>query len=109
MLSVIDRYGLDIFSNEIQTDRDKFSSILVNSRNRIAHIKSKQGRAYLDGKESVEMIRKLFALYRVILFNLLGISRSLYDSYLKSYVSSIDNELTMNEFLSKLSDPSVTA
>ena len=64
---------------------------------------------YLDGKESMEMIRKLFALYRVILFNLLGISRSLYDSYLKSYVSLIDNELTMNEFLSKLSDPSITA
>lgn len=52
---------------------ETFSAALKESRNRIAHIKAKQGKLFLDGKESVLYLCKLSMLYRIILFDLLEI------------------------------------
>lgn len=49
--AIIDMYGQEIFADELHTNEDKFLEVLVNSRNRIAHIKSNQKKVYLKGEE----------------------------------------------------------
>lgn len=101
-LAIVDRYGLDIFKEELRKNKEGFAQILVNSRNRIAHIKSWQNRRVLDGGESVMYLMKLSLLYRIVLFDLLGISKSTYNVALTSRVQTINNHKIMNSFLNSL-------
>ena len=81
---VICNYGQDIFVEEQRNDFNKILSVFVESRNRIAHIKSNQGRITLNGAESVLYSVKFSMLYRHVLIDLLGIDYSLYQDKLKT-------------------------
>ena len=87
---------------EFSQNKDGFAQILVDSRNRIAHIKSKQKRRYLDGGESVMLIVKLSLLYRIALFDLLGIPTGKYSNALLSRVQAVNDHPVMKKFLSSL-------
>ena len=78
LYSLMNLYGRDVFSKEIAVNQDALVGVLVASRNRIAHIKSKQGKRILSGPESVLYAVKLSYLYRIIVLTLLGID---YDEY----------------------------
>ena len=101
-LAVVDKYGSEIFKEEIKRNKEDFAQILVNSRNRIAHIKSWQNKRILDGGESVMYLMKLSLLYRIVLFDLLGISKSLYSTALSSRVQEINDHRVMKSFLNCL-------
>lgn len=101
-LAVVDQYGLDIFKEELSRNKEGFAQVLVNSRNRIAHIKSRQNKRVLDGGESVMYLMKLSLMYRIVLFDLLGISKSAYDAALSSRVQTINNHKIMKAFLNSL-------
>lgn len=101
-LSVAEKYGFDIFGKELTVDKERFAQILVNTRNRIAHIKRKQDRQYLNGEECVQFMIKLSLLYRVVIFNLLGIPVCKYYKGLNSQVKRIDECNIMREFISTL-------
>lgn len=101
-LAVVDQYGLDIFKEELSRNKEGFAQVLVNSRNRIAHIKSRQNKRVLDGGESVMYLMKLSLMYRIVLFDLLGISKSVYDTALSSRVQTINNHKIMKAFLNSL-------
>ncbi len=88
---IIEWYGGDIFPAEIKVNKDEFVKILVNSRNRMAHIKSEQERSYLDGLESVLYSVKLSYLYRRILLELLGVDYLLYKDKIITSVTSWDD------------------
>ena len=81
--ALIEYYGQEIFFEECKSNKEQFAKILKDSRNRIAHIKSKQGHRFLNGKESVLYLAKLSMLYRVILFDLLGIPKETYNNNLQ--------------------------
>lgn len=77
--AVISKYGKDIFSKEYDTSKEKFLQILVNTRNRIMHIKRNQPiEKYLSGSESILYLVKLCHLYRVVILSLLGIDYAQY-------------------------------
>lgn len=100
---IIECYGTDIFRKEITASKDMFIDILVSSRNRIAHIKSKQGKKFLDGPESVLYCVKLSYLYRRVLLELLGINYSCYSAKFKESVENWDEwNGILNQFLAKL-------
>ena len=101
-LAVVDQYGLDIFKEELSRNKEGFAQVLVNSRNRIAHIKSRQNKRVLDGGESVMYLMKLSLMYRIVLFDLLGISKSVYDAALSSRVQTINNHKIMKAFFNSL-------
>lgn len=101
-LAVVDQYGLDIFKEELSRNKEGFAQVLVNSRNRIAHIKSRQNKRVLDGGESVMYLMKLSLMYRIVLFDLLRISKSVYDAALSSRVQTINNHKIMKAFLNSL-------
>lgn len=101
-LAVVDKYGFDIFKEELSQNKDGFAQVLVNSRNRIAHIKSLQNKRVLDGDESVMYLMKLSLLYRIVLFDLLGISKRVYGVALSLRVQTINNHKTMKAFLNSL-------
>lgn len=107
LLAIINRYGQDIFSKEIETDRDSFLTVLVSSRNRMAHIKSGQNEKVLNGEECSIYLRKLSRLYRVTIFNLLGISQSVYQSNMQKQVDLINAEKNLETFLSRLAKAKV--
>lgn len=85
LIKIIPEFGQDIFSDEVNQDLETIAQIMVNSRNRIAHIQGKVGRAYLDGTESLIYASKLSKLYRRILLEILEIS---YDLYQTSIINS---------------------
>lgn len=99
---MIKAYGLQIFNLEMRVNFDKFTHILVTSRNRIAHIQEKGINTYLSGKESLVYLLKLSLLYRVVLFDLLNISSNMYDGKLRSFVSQINSWNITTQFLEKL-------
>ncbi len=99
--AVADKYGNSIFEEEYKRDKMKFAQILVNSRNRIGHIRSQQDRVYLDGGESVMYLMKLSLLYRVVLFDLLGIDKHTYEGNLEKRVQAINAHDVMKNFLKK--------
>ena len=102
LLTFITHFGAAIFEKEMLCNPDKFTQRLVDSRNRIAHIKSKQNRVYLDGGESIIYLMKLSLLYRVILFDLLGIDGNLYKDRLMLRVRTINDHDVVRNFLRKL-------
>lgn len=83
-------YGQEIFRGEYQKDLEGFVQILVNSRNRIAHIKSKQNRKFLNGDESVLYLHKLSLMYRIILLDLLDIPLNRYKERLSNRIETIN-------------------
>ena len=91
LTAVIGCYGNDIFESERKLGLELFSGILKESRNRIAHIKEKRGKLFLNGAESVLYLCKLSMLYRIVLLDLLGIPSEQYESNVKKRVESLNN------------------
>ena len=87
---IIEHYGQVVFEDERKKNIVKFTQILTNSRNRIAHIKSRQEKLYLDGKESVYYLCKLSLMYRIILFDLLGIPYEFYAGDLSKRIEGLN-------------------
>ncbi|MBE6130435.1 MAG: hypothetical protein E7183_01830 [Erysipelotrichaceae bacterium] len=94
LLEMINRYGKTIFQKELQIGINIFSQKLVNSRNRISHIKTKSKKDYIKGKENVYYLMKLSLLYRVILFEILGIEKNKYELKLDSIIQTIEQRFT---------------
>ncbi len=63
---IIEKYGRDIFHTELNSNVEKIAKVFVHSRNRIAHIKSKQNQTYLSGSESILYAVKISFLYRTV-------------------------------------------
>lgn len=99
--TIIRARGRDIFSQEVAKD-EKFSKILVASRNRIAHVNTDESKTILDGNESKVYLIKLSLLYRKILFELLGIPQKAYSNNLQAKVAEIDNLDITKNFMKKL-------
>ena len=97
--ALITTYGSDIFENEINSCFETFLKSLVNSRVRIMHIKRNCSGSYLNGPESVLYSIKISFLYRIVLFNLLGISPSLYHENL---ISNIQRWNSWNDIMDNL-------
>ena len=102
--ALIDKFGTDIFENELSNNYDEFLSTMVNSRVRIMHIKRKQKGLHFTGNESVLYSSKISLLYRRTLFELLGINENHYKDNLKKCVSELNiwNNV-LNDFLIKIS------
>lgn len=102
LMALFNMYGQEVFGEEISQDLDKFASILVDSRNRIAHIKSKQGRIVFDDDENVFYIMKLSLLYRRVILELIGIPFYQYCDCLLAMVNRINEHNTVQEFINSL-------
>ena len=89
--AIITRYGQDIFCKEYSENKKTFTQILTDSRNRIAHVKGKQGRIVLNGEESVMYLCKLSLFYRVVLFNMIGIPCDWYKRELNDRINLFDS------------------
>lgn len=102
IVAIITRYGHDIFCKECDENIQIFTQILTNSRNRIAHAKQKQDKIVLNGEESVLYLCKLSLLYRVVLFNLIGIPFDCYRRKLISIVAELDlHKNVVSDFIVK--------
>lgn len=97
--ALITTYGSDIFENEINSCFETFLKSLVNSRVHIMHIKRNCSGSYLNGPESVLYSIKISFLYRIVLFNLLGIIPSLYHENL---ISNIQRWNSWNDIMDNL-------
>lgn len=102
--ALITKYGVDIFSSELEGDYDRFLSAMVNSRVRIMHIKREQKGVFFNGNESILYILKMSLLYRKIVFECLEIDETNYKGALVKCVSRLDkwNDVLKN-FLIRLS------
>lgn len=100
---LISKYGKVIFSKEMEAGYENFLKIVVESRVRIMHIKRHQQKKYLDGPESILYAQKLALLYRVIIFDVMGIKEDLYSVNLHKSINKLNewnNVLEM--FLTKI-------
>ena len=95
-------YDPIIFSKELSHNKNEFAQILVNSRNRIAHIRTRENQRFLNGEESAMYLVKLSLLYRVVLLKLLGIRENLYINLLEEGVCFLNEQDIIKNFLSKL-------
>ncbi len=102
LIAIFEKFGDMIFNDELIINEPEFAQILVNSRNRIAHILSDQKGYFLNGEESVMYLKKLSLLYRIVLFDQLELSESLYEKQLDIAVQSIDKQKAVIDFLKKL-------
>ena len=103
LIKIINVFGKDIFRKETVFDINKVTKVFVDSRNRIAHIKTKQDRIYLNGNESLIYTIKMFYLYRVVLLHLLGIESSCYNQKIKNSIDEWDNHKgIVDRFLDRL-------
>lgn len=103
LIWMLELYGDPLLSAECSANLDKFAHILTNSRNRIAHVRSRQGKLFLDGSESALYLLKLSYFYRHILFSLLGIDSSKYmDKILDSVSAFVHKFGIQDEFINKL-------
>ena len=91
LIAFINHYGRIIFEIEIRSGIENFAQVLVNSRNRIGHIKRNQNRVYLKDGENVVYLMKLSLLYRIVLFDILGIPKDIYEVNLSSRTNIINN------------------
>ena len=87
LIKVIVDYGQDFFHKELLQGFETIAQIFVNSRNRMAHIKAKEGKKYLNGAESALYAAKLSMLYRRVFLEILGIDYSLYKKSIVKCVS----------------------
>lgn len=89
--AVIKTFGTEIFSKEINGNFIEFLDMLVNTRNKISHVKSLQDKACLDGVQCVFYIAKLSIMYRKIIFMLIGIDDTMYTDNIIKAVKALDN------------------
>jgi len=106
--AVIEKYGKDIFTAELATNITAFVQVLVNSRNRIAHIKNRQSKLVLNGKECEVYLKKLFLIYRSILLVLLKVPYESYKPRLLQLIKAIDEQPATKEFLLKIKNKPVS-
>lgn len=104
LIYFLKEYGQFIFAEETNRNLDEFAKILANSRNRIAHIKSEQDETYLTDGEYVFYLMKLSLLYRIVIFDLLGIGAEIYEDRLLKRVQSINEHDSIANFLQKLGE-----
>ena len=91
LIAIINEHGKVIFKKEIAYGIEKVTKVFVDSRNRIAHVHTKPNRKFFNGDESLVYTVKLFYLYRVVLFHLLGIDTSMFEQEIKEAVETWDN------------------
>lgn len=91
LMSFINNYGMTIFDEEIKCGIDKITQILVNSRNRIGHIKRTQRGEYLSDEGNLVYLLKLSLLSRVVLLDLLGIPEGSYRQRLSKRTGVINS------------------
>ena len=102
LISFINYYGKSIFEDEIQCGTEKFAKILVDSRNRIGHIKRNQKNQCLEDSENIIYLLKLSVLYRIVLFDLLQIPNDKYEENLSSQNKVINEWDVTVKFLENL-------
>lgn len=102
LISTIEKFGLSLFSEELSCVKDELGTALVNTRNRIAHIKRKQKLPYLESNENLFYTIKLSILYRIVLFDLLGVIDEIDLDKLSRYVDKINNRIGLETFFEKL-------
>lgn len=90
--SIIDDFGKDIFSKEMNGDYKSFLRTTVDSRVRIMHIKKNQPR-HFSGKDCVRYSMKFSLLYRRILLDLLDVPYESYIARIRHAVQVIDEWL----------------
>lgn len=90
LAAVIDTFGTEIFSKEINGDFKEFLDMLVNTRNKISHVKSLQNKKCLDGVQCAFYIAKLSLIYRKMIFILIGIDMELYNENIIKAVNAWD-------------------
>lgn len=88
--ALITKYGTVIFSKELAKCYEQVLTALVNSRNRIMHIKRKQKKMYLGKNESIIYINKISLLYRHIILQILGVEQAIYQMDLSRCVKTWD-------------------
>lgn len=89
--TVIKTFGSEIFYKELNGNFKDFLDLLVNTRNKISHVKSLQDEACLDGVQCVFYIAKLSIMYRKIIFMLIGIDDTMYTDNIIKAVKALDN------------------
>lgn len=89
--TVIKTFGSEIFYKELNGNFKDFLDLLVNTRNKISHVKSLQDKACLDGVQCVFYIAKLSIMYRKIIFMLIGIDDTMYTDNIIKAVEALDN------------------
>ena len=89
--TVIKTFGSEIFYKELNGNFKDFLDMLVNTRNKISHVKSLQDKACLDGVQCVFYIAKLSIMYRKIIFMLIGIDDTMYTDNIIKAVKALDN------------------
>lgn len=89
--TVIKTFGSEIFYKELNGNFKDFLDLLVNTRNKISHVKSLQDEACLDGVQCVFYIAKLSIMYRKIIFMLIGIDDTMYTDNIIKAVEALDN------------------
>ena len=89
--SIIDYYGAPIFKKEMSNDYDTFLQKLVNTRNKISHVRSFRNKQCLDGVECAFYLAKLSIMYREIIYSVLGIDKNLYMNAIIDAISHWDN------------------
>lgn len=90
LAAVINTFGTEIFSKEINGDFKEFLDMLVNTRNKISHVKSLQNKKCLDGVQCAFYIAKLSLIYRKMIFILIGINTELYNENIIKAVNAWD-------------------
>lgn len=102
LLSTIEKYGLSLFSEELSCIKNELGTALVNTRNRIAHIKREQKKPYLEDDENLFYSIKLSILYRIVLFDLLGVIDEVDKDNLDKYIAKINSRIGLENFFEKL-------
>lgn len=101
--ALISKYGMDIFSEEIAYNYDRFLRVIVNSRVRIMHIKRQQNGLYFNGSESILYAQKMALLYRKIIFEILDIHEDVYQENMVWLIKSLNSwNNVQKKFLSKM-------
>lgn len=89
LAAVINTFGTEIFSKEINGNFKEFLDMMVNTRNKISHVKSLRKKC-LDGVQCAFYIAKLSLIYRKIIFILIGIDTELYNENIIKAVNAWD-------------------
>lgn len=90
LATVMNTFGTEIFSMEINENFKEFLDVLVNTRNKISHVKSLQNKKCLDGVQCAFYIAKFSLLYRKMIFILIGINKDLYNENIIKAVNAWD-------------------
>lgn len=88
---LIDEYGKEIFKTEISNDYCGFLDLLVNTRNKISHVKTFRNKKCLDGVQCAFYIAKLSIMYRTIIYSLINIDRNIYIGRVTQAINKWDN------------------